>query len=317
MGFYRKKSQPKVSDSLVKSKSSQEIDIRNSDNNGKRGEVIIHQPPWKVPTIHDKFPNLVGQTQNDQNFNLYEYKGSSWAVIFTQPNNFGPVCTSEFVELLKLKREFDSNNIKVVGFSTNVSDAQAKWLKDVEAIANGYVPYNGTIETAPPTQSTIKVDFPIYSDLTLEMAVELGILDCDTADDEGLPVTTRTMHVLSPDNHIALINHYPPTVGRNWRELLRSITALQLVEKSRELIHIPSHWEPGNKVLVDPNLSDNECDEIFGIGRWDRMTLPSDVCQEVGSFIQGPGGVRIGEKEIGITGSIKLPRHYMRYTEII
>jgi hypothetical protein len=90
--------------------------------------------------------------------------------------------------------------------------------------------------------------------------------------------------------------------------------ALQLVERSRELIHIRSHWEPGNKVLVDPNLSDSECDEIVGIGKWDRITLPSDVCQEVGSFIQGPGGVHIVEKEIGFTGSLKLPRHCIWYT---
>lgn len=259
----------------------------------------------------------MGQTQDEKNFNLYEYKGSCWAVVFTQPNNFGPVCTSEFVELLKLKGEFDSNNIKVVGFSTNVSDAHATWRKDVEAIVNRYDPNNVAIEIdSSPTKSTIKVDFPIYSDPTLEMAVELGVLDCDTLDHEGLPVTARTIHVLSPDNHIALMNHYPLTVGRNWIELLRSILALQLVEKSRQLIHIPCQWEPGKKILVDANLSDSECDELFGLGKWDRMTLPSEVCQEVGSFMKGPGGVRIGEKETDFTGGLRLPRHYMRYTKI-
>jgi hypothetical protein len=90
--------------------------------------------------------------------------------------------------------------------------------------------------------------------------------------------------------------------------------AVQLVERSRELIHIRSHWEPGNKVFVDPNLSDSECDEIVGIGKWDRIILPSDVCQEVKSFIQGPGGVRFDEKEISFTGSLKLPRHCIWYT---
>lgn len=264
-----------------------------------------------------QFPNLQGQTQDDQNFNLYEYKGSSWAVVFTQPTNFGPVCTSEFAELLKLKAEFDANNIKIVGFSTNVSGAHRIWLNDVEAMVNGYDPSNTTlVEATASSKPIIKVDFPIYSDPTLEMAVELGILDSDTLDEDGLPVTARTMHVLSPDNHIALLNHYPSTVGRNWKEVLRSILALQLVEQSRGLVHIPSHWELGNKVLIDPDLSDDECDQVFGIGNWERMVLPSDVCQEVGRFIKGPGGVRIRDEENSscCTNCLKLPRHYMRYT---
>ena len=279
-----------------------------------------------------QFPNLEGQTQDNPEFNLYDYKGSSWAMIFTHPTDFTPVCTSEFVELLKLKPEFEANDIKIVGFSTNVSDTHRNWLTDVEAIVNGYdmalentvsqfttdSMTSTTTKTSECNTSEIKVDFPIYSDPSLEMAVELGILDGDIKDEDGLPVTARSIYILTPDNKIAFITTYPSTVGRNWKEALRCVLALQLVERTKSCIHIPSHWEKGEKVLIDPKWTDSKCDKLFGKGNWERVFLPSEVCQEVGSFVSGTGGVRIKKekkdkaKEADLV--VTLPRHYMRYT---
>jgi len=293
--------------------------------------VIIHHPPWKVPTINDPFPNLEGQTLDNPEFNLYDHKGSNWAMIFTHPTDFTPVCTSEFVELLKLKPEFDAHGIKIVGFSTNVNDTHRNWLTDVEAIVNGYdmalentfsqfTTDSVTTETTKLSEgssSEIKVDFPIYSDPTLEMAVELGILDGDVKDEDGLPVTARSIYIVTPDNKIALISTYPSTVGRNWKEALRCILALQLVDKNKYSINIPSHWEKGDKVLIDPKWTDSNCDDMFGKGNWERVFLPSEVRQEVGSFASGTGGVRItkgNDKKKNLEAVVALPRHYMRYT---
>jgi hypothetical protein len=127
---------------------------------------------------------------------------------------------------------------------------------------------------------------------------------------------------LSPDNRIALISTYPATVGRNWKEILRCIIALQVVEQSDHCINIPSHWNYGDKVLIDPKLSDAKCDTLFGKKNWDRVYLPSEVSQEVGTFVSGPGGVHIDSKAKKTASKpcpphdqiVTLPRHYMRYT---
>ena len=299
----------------------------------QRPKVVIHHPPWKVPTINDPFPNLEGQTQDNHEFNLYDYKGSSWAMIFTHPTDFTPVCTSEFVELLKLKPEFQANDVKIVGFSTNASDTSRNWLRDVEAIVNGFdsvlenslsqLGTESVTSTASKQLSTggldaddceIKVDFPIYSDHTLDMATELGILDEDVQDEDGCPVTARSIYILTPDNKIALITTYPSTVGRNWKEALRCILGLQVVEKSKYSVNIPSHWENGDKVLIDSKLDDSKCDTFFGRENWERVLLPSELCQEVGAFVLGPGGVRIDKKNVQEEAATSLPRHYMRYS---
>jgi alkyl hydroperoxide reductase subunit AhpC len=301
-----------------------------------RPKIIIHHPPWKVPTINDVFPNLEGQTQDNPEFNLYDYKGSSWAMIFTYPTDFTPVCTTEFVELLKLKPKFQANGIKIVGFCTDAVDTSRNWLRDVEAIVNGYdaVLESSVLRTESSVASTaskvsdgpeseIKVDFPIYSDPTLDVAVELGIVDGQAQDDDGGAFeTARSTYVLTPDNKIALINTYPATVGRNWKETLRCILALQVVEQSENCVNIPSHWEYGDKVLIDSKLSDDQCDTYFGNQNWERVYLPSEVSQEVGTFVSGPGGVHIDRKSRDIVQTPPsqkqvgtLPRHYMRYTK--
>mmetsp|Transcript_29705 Transcript_29705/g.44051 ORF Transcript_29705/g.44051 Transcript_29705/m.44051 type:complete len:414 (+) Transcript_29705:97-1338(+) len=329
----------------------------------KRPSVIIHHPPWKVPAINDPFPNLEGDTQENNDFNLYEYKGNNWAMIFTHPVEFTPVCTSEFAELLKLKTQFEENEIKIVGFSTNDTDTHRNWLMDVEALVNGYhsddpcsdkalmeisnVNNDGnscaTVDASVTSGTSsnpdgkvskkeeaegIRVDFPIYSDPTLEMAVELGILDEDVKDEDGLPVTARSVYVLTPSNKIALITTYPTTLGRNWREILRAIMGLKLVAKANSNVHIPSHWRPGDRVLIDPTFDDAKCDEVFGTENWDRVMLPSEVEQEIATFSKRDGGIKVKKTRsslmnkkkksksisVGKPDPVVLPRHYMRYT---
>mmetsp|Transcript_48639 Transcript_48639/g.72182 ORF Transcript_48639/g.72182 Transcript_48639/m.72182 type:complete len:372 (+) Transcript_48639:186-1301(+) len=302
-------------------------------------DVIIHHPPWKVPAINDPFPNLVGTTQLSNDFNLYEHKGNSWAMIFTHPLDFTPVCTSEFTELLKLKHQFNENGIKIVGFSTNDATTHRNWINDVEAHVGGYnvemktdscgaiISCNnvgGSCNRNPKIDA--KVDFPIYSDPTLEMAVELGVLEEDVKDIDGLPVTARSVYVLNPAHRIMLITTYPTTLGRNWREILRAIIALKLVESNNATVHIPSHWEPGDRVLIDPQFDDVKCDEVFGKENWERVMLPSEVEQEIASFSNGDGGVKIKKRNSFLkkkqsideekerSDPVTLPKHYMRLT---
>lgn len=212
-------------------------------------------------TINDQFPNLNGETQDTTNFDLYEYLGDSWGVIFMHPGDYTPVCTTELGEAASKKTNFDARNVKMCGFSCNSAESHRGWVEDIKA-ATGQ-----------------QVDFPMFCDPDREKSVELGILDETNKDAKGLPMTVRSVFILKPDKTIALMLTYPATCGRNFDEILRCLDSLQLT--SGESVATPANWKKGDDVIVNFPLTDADADEKFGKDGYRVVNLPSEKGKEL------------------------------------
>lgn len=207
-------------------------------------------------TINDTFPNLLGDTQDSSEFNLYDYLGDSWGLIFMHPADFTPVCTTELGEAAAKMSDFESRNVKLCGFSCNSATSHRGWIEDIKA-ATGH-----------------RVSFPLFCDPDREKAVELGVLDEKNKDSKGLPMTVRSVFILKPDKTIALMLTYPATCGRNFDEILRCVDSLQLTVN--ESVATPVNWKKGDNVIVNFPLSDTEADEKFGKNGYRIVNVPSE-----------------------------------------
>eukprot|EP01083_Nonionella_stella_P244543 850995_1 len=168
-----------------------------------------------VLTINDGFPNLTGETQDTTSFDLFEYLGDSWGLIFMHPGDYTPVCTTELGEAAAQSTQFKDRNVKMCGFSCNSAESHRGWIEDIKA-ASGQ-----------------DVSFPLFCDPEREKSVELGVLDETNKTAKGLPMTVRSVFILKPDKTIALMMTYPATCGRNFDEILRCVDSLKLTsEKS-------------------------------------------------------------------------------------
>ena len=191
-----------------------------------------------------QFPNLMGDTQDKTNFDLYEYLGDSWGLIFMHPGDFTPVCTTELGEAASKQLEFENRNVKMCGFSCNSAESHRGWIEDIK-VATGY-----------------DVTFPLFCDPDREKSVELGVLDETNKDGKGLPMTVRSVYILNPNKTIALMLTYPASCGRNFDEILRCIDSLQLT--TNKSVATPVNWKKGNDVIVNFPLTDADADKTFG-----------------------------------------------------
>jgi len=208
--------------------------------------------------IGDKFPNLQGATQDTDNFVLYEYiPKDSWAVVFSHPGDFTPVCTTELATAAELQMQFKNRNVKLIGFSCNNQESHRRWLRDIEYIS-GY-----------------RVEFPLFCDPAREAAVKLGILDPEHRGMDGLPLTVRGTFILKPDKTIASMMVYPHSAGRNLEELLRVLDSLLLTEQEKA-VATPSNWKQGDDVLVAYDVDDTEAKKEFGPDRVKVVGVPSE-----------------------------------------
>jgi len=212
-------------------------------------------------TINDKFPNLVGDTQDKTDFDLYDYLGDSWGVIFMHPGDYTPVCTTELGEAASKKNDFTSRNVKMCGFSCNSAESHRGWIEDIKA-ASGQ-----------------DVDFPLFCDPDREKSVEIGVLDETNKDAKGLPMTVRSVFILKPDKTIALMLTYPATCGRNFDEILRCVDSLQLTSSAS--VATPVNWKKGGDVIVNFPLTDADADEKFGKKGYRVIDLPSEKGKEL------------------------------------
>jgi 1-Cys peroxiredoxin 6 len=214
------------------------------------------------PTIGDTFPDLRGETQDTDNFSLYEYLGSnSWGIVFMHPGDFTPVCTTELGAAQSLKVEFDSRNTKLCGFSCDDATKHRAWIADIEA-ATGQ-----------------RIDFPLFCDPNRVHSIELGIFDPQLSDEAGLPLTVRSVFILNPKKEIALTMTYPVSVGRNFDELLRVLDALQ--RASNFGVATPANWQPGDRTIVSYDMDDEKADEKFGKNSYIVAELPSEQGQDI------------------------------------
>jgi len=182
---------------------------------------------------------------------FHDWIGDSWAVLFSHPKDFTPVCTTELGYMAKVKPEFDRRSVKLIGLSVDPIDKHAGWAKDIEE----------TQGTAP--------NFPMIGDTDFNVSKLYGMLGADVSGDPADRTaadnqTVRNVFVVGPDKKIKLILVYPMTTGRNFDEILRVIDSLQLTAKHR--VSTPVNWKQGDNVIIAGSVSDDEAREIYPDG---------------------------------------------------
>merc|ERR1711939_170753 len=183
-------------------------------------------------------------TKGDVKF--HDWIGDSWAILFSHPADFTPVCTTELGEVARLAGEFDKRNVKRIGLSCNSLESHEKWEKDIN-------------ETQGCT-----VDFPIIADPERKVAHLYDMLDeqdLTNLDEKGLPFTVRTVFIIDDKKTVRLSLQYPASTGRQFNEILRCIDSLQLTDK--EKVATPQGWTPGDKVIVHNSLKTEDAKKHF------------------------------------------------------
>jgi alkyl hydroperoxide reductase subunit AhpC len=200
-----------------------------------------------VPRINDIAPDFTAETtQGDIHF--HEWIGDGWAILFSHPKDFTPVCTTELGAMAKLQPEFAKRNTKIIGLSVDPVAQHSKWSADIEE-----------------TQGA-KVNYPMIGDPQLKIAKLYGMLPADAGDtSEGrtpaLNATVRTVFVVGPDKKIKLQLSYPMSTGRNFDEILRVIDSLQLTAKHS--VATPANWKQGEDVIITAAVSNEEAAKKF------------------------------------------------------
>ena len=208
------------------------------------------QGPAAFLRINDTAPNFVAET-TEGTIDFHEWIGNGWAVLFSHPKDFTPVCTTELGYLAGLKDEFAKRNTKIIGLSIDPVADHAKWASDIEE-----------------TQGH-KVNYPLIGDPELRIAKLYGMLPSDAGETShgrtpADNATVRTVFIIGPDKKIKLQLVYPMTTGRNFDEVLRVIDSLQLSAKHR--VATPVNWKPGEDVIIAGAVSDDEARQIYPQG---------------------------------------------------
>lgn len=188
--------------------------------------------------LGDPAPNFVAGT-TDGAIDFHRWKGRSWAVLFSHPADFNPVCTTELGEVARLKREFERRDTKVIGLSVEPVSAHVRWSEEAELDGEG-------------------LNFPLIGDSAESVATRYGMIHPGA----NAYVTVRTVFVIDPDNIVRLTLAYPPQTGRSFTEVLRVLDALQLSD--RHGVWTPVGWTPGERVIVSPAIDDETAQERFG-----------------------------------------------------
>ena len=183
--------------------------------------------------------------------NFHDWMGDSWAVLFSHPKDFTPVCTTELGYMAKIKPEFDRRNVKIMGISVDPTDKHEQWANDIEE-TQGHAP-----------------NYPIIGDHDFEVSKLYGMLAADVAGDpaDRTPAdnqTVRNVFVIGPDKKVKLILVYPMTTGRNFDEVLRVIDSLQLTADHK--VATPVNWKQGDDVIIAGSVSDDEAKETYPDG---------------------------------------------------
>jgi thioredoxin-dependent peroxiredoxin len=201
-------------------------------------------------TIGDTAPDFDAQTTRGP-IRFHDWIGDSWAVLFSHPRDFTPVCTTELGYMAKIKPDFDRRNVKIIGLSVDPLDNHTKWSRDI-ADTQGAAP-----------------NYPLIADTDYTVSKAYGMLPADTAGDptQRTPAdnaTLRNVFVIGPDKKIKLVLVYPMTTGRNFDEVLRVIDSLQLTATHR--LATPAQWHDGDDVIIAGSVSDEEARQIYPDG---------------------------------------------------
>lgn len=203
--------------------------------------------------INDTAPNFTAET-TEGTITFHNWIGDSWAILFSHPKDFTPVCTTELGTVAALKNEFDARNCKIIGISVDGVAEHEAWKADIES-ATG---------TAP--------NYPLIGDPNLEVVKAYDMLPADAGDTaEGRTpmdnATARSVFVIGPDKKIKATITYPMSTGRNFAEIVRLLDSCQLTDESQ--LATPANWVPGGDVIISPAVSDDEAKERFPDG-WEQ-----------------------------------------------
>jgi thioredoxin-dependent peroxiredoxin len=198
--------------------------------------------------INDTAPDFQAETTEGK-ISFHDWIGDSWAVLFSHPRNFTPVCTTELGYMASIKPEFDQRDVKIIGVSVDPIENHHRWAEDIERVG-------GT-----------KPNYPLIADPDFEVSKLYGMLPAEIEGDatERTPAdnaTVRNVFVIGPDKKVKLILVYPMTTGRNFDEVLRVIDSLQLTADHK--VATPAQWQQGEDVIVTPAVPDEEAREKFG-----------------------------------------------------
>jgi alkyl hydroperoxide reductase subunit AhpC len=200
--------------------------------------------------LGDTAPDFEAETTEGR-IRFHDWIGDSWAVLFSHPKNFTPVCTTELGYMAKVKPEFDRRGVKIIGLSVDPVSSHAGWAKDIEE-TQGLAP-----------------NYPTIGDADFNVSKLYGMLPADT---EGDPLartpadnqTVRNVFVIGPDKKVKLVLVYPMTTGRNFDEVLRVIDSLQLTAKHK--VATPVNWQQGDDVIIAGSVSDDEARQTYPDG---------------------------------------------------
>jgi len=203
--------------------------------------------------LGDVAPDFEADT-TEGNIKFHDWIGDSWAVLFSHPKDFTPVCTTELGYMAKIKPDFESRNVKIIGLSVDPLDKHEGWAKDIEE----------TQGAAP--------NYPIISDADYRVSKLYGMLPAETSGDAAARTpadnqTVRNVFVIAPDKTLRLILVYPMTTGRNFDEVLRVIDSLQLTAKHK--VATPVNWKQGEKVIISGAVSNEQAKETWPEG-WEE-----------------------------------------------
>ena len=189
--------------------------------------------------LGDVVPDFAADTTSGRIESFHKWKEGSWAVLFSHPRDFTPVCTTELGAVAGLKPEFDKRNTKVIGISVDPLDSHTKWVGDI-ADVTGHA-----------------LNFPLIADPDKTIANLYDMIHPNASD----TATVRSVFVVGPDNKLKLTLTYPASTGRNFLELLRSIDSLQLTAKHQ--VATPADWKQGEDVIIVPAVSDEDAQKRF------------------------------------------------------
>jgi thioredoxin-dependent peroxiredoxin len=191
--------------------------------------------------LGDDAPDFSAQTTEGP-INFHEWIGDGWAVLFSHPKNFTPVCTTELGYMAGIKDKFDQRGVKVIGLSVDPLDAHDEWSKDIEE-TQGHA-----------------LNFPLIADHDRKVANLYDMIHPNASD----TMTVRSVFVIGPDKKIKLMLTYPASTGRNFDEILRVVDSLQLTAKHK--VATPVNWQDGEDVIIVPAVSDEAAKEAFPDG---------------------------------------------------
>jgi alkyl hydroperoxide reductase subunit AhpC len=200
--------------------------------------------------INDTAPNFDADTTQGK-INFHDWIGDGWAILFSHPKDFTPVCTTELGYMAGLQPEFEKRNTKILGLSVDPVESHGKWAQDIQE-TSGHA-----------------VNYPMIGDPELKIAKLYDMLPADegTTSEGRTPAnnaTVRTVFIIGPDKKIKLMLTYPMSTGRNFNEILRALDSIQLT--AREAVATPVNWQPGDEVVIAGTVSDDEAKQKYPQG---------------------------------------------------